>query len=762
MLRFNIVGPAVAIGLFLMTYFMLVGFLVIYFSSTFGYSAAEANSLGNWFWITQAVALLTAGLLSDKLRVRKPFIVIGALISIVGVALFAIAATHPDTSRGSFIAYFVVMASGMGIAYAAWMAAFTETIEKRNPAATATGLAVWGWTVRLMLTVFLAVLPLAVKATTTLVDKGTHVQAIAAKYPTQIGVLKAVDAGTLSALQKNPDDATAQARALSQLTGIPAKDVAAIAKNGAKAQRAGDRLASLSKVPAADLAFLSAHGERVNAILAQYPAQIAILQRVDQATMAALSANAADTAAQARAVSQLSGIPVPTVATVIANGAAVQAAGARLQSVSTIPAADLDELSTYGQRVNGILAKYPSQVAILGTVDPTTMTALSKNPDDTAAQARAVSALSGIPRGTVARVIELSGKYKAELATAQAIDPGTLSTLAKNVSDSDALAKALSEVRKRFGIAADAATQRLLALSSVPRADLALLQGSGPKVQAAADRLQTVAAIPKADLDVLATHGPRVERVVNRYPDQVKILQSVDAATMTALSQNPNDSVAQTRALSQLSGLSNETVAAALSSGTAVQAAADQLQSVATIPAGDLAALSKYGPRLQKIAARYPKQVAVIKAVDPATLTALDKDAEDLGAQTAAVAQLTGLSRRTTAKILTNGTRVQHAGDRLQSLAKLPAADSAYLAANAASVAAAAELGPHQWQRWWWICLAGQIAFIPFVFALTGRWSPRKAREDEHQHANEVARELDELRARAAAPGALLVPEGHS
>ena len=52
------------------------------------------------------------------------------------------------------------------MAYVAWMAAFTETVEKHNPAATATGLAVWGWMLRLVVTAAFALLTVIVPATT--------------------------------------------------------------------------------------------------------------------------------------------------------------------------------------------------------------------------------------------------------------------------------------------------------------------------------------------------------------------------------------------------------------------------------------------------------------------------------------------------------------------------------------------------------------------------------------------------------------------
>src|SRR5487761_2346149 len=41
---------------------------------------------------------------------------------------------------------------------------------------------------------------------------------------------------------------------------------------------------------------------------------------------------------------------------------------------------------------------------------------------------------------------------------------------------------------------------------------------------------------------------------------------------------------------------------------------------------------------------------------------------------------------------------------------------------------------PNQWQHWWWVCFIAQFVFLPFIFLLTGRWSPKKARRDEEEH----------------------------
>jgi hypothetical protein len=39
----------------------------------------------------------------------------------------------------------------------------------------------------------------------------------------------------------------------------------------------------------------------------------------------------------------------------------------------------------------------------------------------------------------------------------------------------------------------------------------------------------------------------------------------------------------------------------------------------------------------------------------------------------------------------------------------------------------------------------GMVLFIPTIFFNRGRWSPRRAKEDEERHNAEVAEELQEL-----------------
>ncbi|MBO0517268.1 MFS transporter, partial [Streptomyces beijiangensis] len=63
-----------------------------------------------------------------------------------------------------------------GIAYSPWMAGLTETVERRNPAATATGLAVWGWILRVVVAVSAAFLPVVVASVTPIAEHGNEVR----------------------------------------------------------------------------------------------------------------------------------------------------------------------------------------------------------------------------------------------------------------------------------------------------------------------------------------------------------------------------------------------------------------------------------------------------------------------------------------------------------------------------------------------------------------------------------------------------------
>ncbi len=186
MLHLDILGSAFAISVFLIFYYVAVGFFPVFFETVFGYSQSKANALGNWFWSFNVIGLLVVGYVSDLLRVRKPFMVAGAIGAAVFTAIFAIDAAREQTSYGTFVVLLVVISIFQGMAFAPWMASFTETVERRNPALTATGLAVWGLTIRVVIAIVIFFVPKVVDTVTPLVERGPAVQAILAD-PTPVG-----------------------------------------------------------------------------------------------------------------------------------------------------------------------------------------------------------------------------------------------------------------------------------------------------------------------------------------------------------------------------------------------------------------------------------------------------------------------------------------------------------------------------------------------------------------------------------------------
>ena len=374
----DIIGSAFAISVFLIIYYVAVGFFPAYFQTIFGFSQSQANALGNWNWAFNAGALLVVGFISDLVRVRKPFMIVGSLSTILFTILFLTRATHPHTSYHTFVWLLIGLSVSLGVAYAPWMASFTETVERHNPALTATGLAVWGLIIRIVIAVSVFFVPHVVNTVTTLVEKGPAVQALAsgqdpsltpaqnaivkavaadptivtktqslaAQYATQLATGAKIDATTQANLAANPNDPAAQAQALSDLTGVSAADVGTI------------------------ITLNTQHGPALQAVGA-----------VDQATQVALLTNPNDQAAAQRAVgevvaklgvspqqaiawlTEVKSIPLPSLLLLQANGQKVVDAGNQLKALAAVPASDLAFLKQYGTGLQD-----PKVVAALTTL----------------------------------------------------------------------------------------------------------------------------------------------------------------------------------------------------------------------------------------------------------------------------------------------------------------------------------------------------------------------------------------------------------
>ena len=261
MMHLNVIGSAFAISVFLLVYYTAVGFFTVYFTTLHGFTLAKANSIGNWFWAFDAGALILIGILSDRLRVRKPFMVVGAIGAIVFMIIFLnLGAT---TSYSTFVVIISLLAVFLAIAYAPWMASFTETVEKHNPALIATGLAVWGWIIRVVIAVSVLILPSVISSMTPLVTYGAGVAQMSAQYAPELATAQAIDPATQATLQASPTNTAALTKAVTEIATT-------FKVSPAEAQA---KLLALSKVPQADLLFLNQHGKEVASAATNAPGQ---------------------------------------------------------------------------------------------------------------------------------------------------------------------------------------------------------------------------------------------------------------------------------------------------------------------------------------------------------------------------------------------------------------------------------------------------------------------------------------------------------
>jgi ACS family D-galactonate transporter-like MFS transporter len=209
LIKADIVISALAVSVMLLIYYTSVGFFVIYAQTIFGFTTQQANGLGNWNWGFNVFAVILVGVVSDRFRVRKPFMVIGGVLAAVMIVIYLMQAGHHPSYYG-LAAILAIMSFALGVAYTPWMASFTETVESRNPALIATGLAIWGWIIRIVIFVAFLIIPAVVNSVTPLVNYGGQVSAYATQYKTQLAFAQS-HADIVATAQKIPPSVIATA-----------------------------------------------------------------------------------------------------------------------------------------------------------------------------------------------------------------------------------------------------------------------------------------------------------------------------------------------------------------------------------------------------------------------------------------------------------------------------------------------------------------------------------------------------------------------
>src|SRR6266566_3367618 len=300
LLKADVVISAIAVSVMLLVYYTAVAFSVIYLTTIFGFSVKDANGLGNWNWGFNVLAVILIGVISDRFRVRKPFMVLGGVGAAVMIVIYLLEAGH-HPSYYTLAIELALLSFALGVAYSPWMASYTETVEARNPALIATGLAIWGWIIRVVVFISFLVIPLVVTSVTPLVSFGGTVATYATKYQVQLASAKKF-APELAVIQANPAlftklasyptpaavpprlAAQAVAAAGGGATGLhilstinankaAINGVIAVGPQLATVVPFAAQLTALSKVPPQVFAYLKAHGTAVQNAAAESPGQ---------------------------------------------------------------------------------------------------------------------------------------------------------------------------------------------------------------------------------------------------------------------------------------------------------------------------------------------------------------------------------------------------------------------------------------------------------------------------------------------------------
>ena len=215
MMRLDLISSSIAISLFLLFYYASVSVLTIYWVVIYNRSTPQANGINVWLAASLSAGLVLAGFLSDVARVRKPFMLFGAVCSMVMLGFLIVQTGRPHTGYYANVLVIVLLAVSISVAYAPWMANYTEQVESHNPALTASGLAIWGWILRITVALSFLVLPYVITTATTLVDNQAAATA-----------LQAIQAAEPYAPSTSPPACNAAAAPASVISGLQATDEA--------------------------------------------------------------------------------------------------------------------------------------------------------------------------------------------------------------------------------------------------------------------------------------------------------------------------------------------------------------------------------------------------------------------------------------------------------------------------------------------------------------------------------------------------------
>jgi MFS family permease len=159
-LRVNTVLSPIAINLFLVIYFTAIAYFVFYLPEFLGFTLSSFNGIQEIYWAVNIVALVVFGFWSDRVMVRKPFMVVGTIGTIISIILLM--NVHRGVSFTEMALILSLLSASLACCYGPWFASFTETLESINPGLIATGSSLYGFATRLVGVPFGIIIPLVI------------------------------------------------------------------------------------------------------------------------------------------------------------------------------------------------------------------------------------------------------------------------------------------------------------------------------------------------------------------------------------------------------------------------------------------------------------------------------------------------------------------------------------------------------------------------------------------------------------------------
>ncbi|MEV4548157.1 MFS transporter [Nonomuraea wenchangensis] len=163
--RPNIWAHVVGISLWLVLYITLSLFGQTMLVGALGVSSAEASTIMAAFWSLNLITLIVTGRLSDRLQLRKPFTLGGTIAAVLVTAFLAVLLGRPEVSSGTLMIVGALLGGSLGVAYAPWMANYSEDAEDADPRLQGTAWGLFGFLSKGIAVVGLLVIPRVVEAT---------------------------------------------------------------------------------------------------------------------------------------------------------------------------------------------------------------------------------------------------------------------------------------------------------------------------------------------------------------------------------------------------------------------------------------------------------------------------------------------------------------------------------------------------------------------------------------------------------------------